>query len=248
MNKVIIIAAGMGTRLRPLTKNSPKCLLKVGKKTILANQLNIYKSLGIKNINIITGYKKKKFKKKIANYFFNKNYKKNNILESLFSAKKVLNDNCIISYSDIIFKKKNIQKLINSKDNISILTDISWKKSYKDRFLHPISEAEKVRFDNSNVLKATGKNLSEKETDAEFIGVLKLDQKGCDIFNKFYKMAKKKFSKKKFYNANNITKAYITDFLNYLVYNNIKVNCVKIKGGWMEIDTIEDFNKAQKFS
>ena len=37
------------------------------------------------------------------------------------------------------------------------------------------------------------------------------------------------------------------DFLNFLVNNKIKIKCVKINGSWMEIDTVEDFNKAQKF-
>ena len=100
MKKTIIIAAGMGKRLRPLTNNSPKCLLKVGKKSILSNQIQIFKSLGIKNINIIYGYKKNKFNKKIANFFFNKNYKKNNILGSLFSAKK----NTLWRLSNILFR------------------------------------------------------------------------------------------------------------------------------------------------
>ena len=63
----------MGKRLKPLTNNMPKCLLRVGRKSILSNQISIYKSLGLKNINIICGHKKNKFEKKIANFFFNKN-------------------------------------------------------------------------------------------------------------------------------------------------------------------------------
>ena len=247
MKKTIIIAAGMGKRLRPLTNNSPKCLLKVGKKSILSNQIQIFKSLGIKNINIIYGYKKNKFNKKIANFFFNKNYKKNNILGSLFSAKKILYGDCLISYSDIIYKKLVIKKLLSSKEDISIVTDTAWRKAYKGRTQHPMSEAEKVTFNNSSFLKSAGKNLNNKKANAEFIGVLKLSPKGCKIFKKYYQIAKNKFFRKKFYNADNITKAYIMDFLNFLVHNKIKIKCVKINGSWMEIDTVEDFNKAQKF-
>ena len=247
MKKAIIIAAGMGKRLKPLTNDMPKCLLKVGRKSILRNQISIYKSLGLKNINIICGHEKKRFEKKVANFFFNEKYRENNILESLFYAKKNINGNCLISYSDIIFKKKIIREILKSQSSISILTDVSWKKNYKKRYLHPMSEAEKVRIDRDDKLVTTGKNLNIKRTDAEFIGVLKLDSKGCKIFKKYYKIAKKNFSKKKFYNSRSITKAYITDFLNFLVYNNIEVKCIKINGGWMEIDTVEDFNKAQKF-
>ena len=55
--KAFIIAAGLGSRLRPYTKNLPKCLVKIGNKTILDSQLEVYRSLNIKNINIIVGFK-----------------------------------------------------------------------------------------------------------------------------------------------------------------------------------------------
>jgi len=48
MTKVIIIAAGTGSRLKPLTDNSPKAMLNVGNTTIIENQIKIYKSLGYK--------------------------------------------------------------------------------------------------------------------------------------------------------------------------------------------------------
>ena len=85
----IIIAAGKGMRLRPFTHDLPKSLLNIGDDTIIGSQIKNYKSFNIKKINIIVGYKKEKFKIKGAKYFKNKNYKNNNILESLFYAKKI---------------------------------------------------------------------------------------------------------------------------------------------------------------
>lgn len=247
MIKAIIIAAGQGTRLRPYTNKIPKSLLKIRNKSILERQIEIYKSLKIKDINIIVGYKKEKIKFNNINLINNIDYKNNNILESLFFAKKKMNSTCIISYSDIIFKKKIIKKLLKSKKNISILIDTNWKKNYKGRTMHPISQAENVYFDdNSNLIKS-GKNLNLKESNGEFIGILKISNKGTKIFKKFYKAAKSKYSKKKFFNAKNIKKAYLTDFFNYLISKNININCTKIKNNWMEIDTIQDYKRAQYF-
>ena len=110
MTKAIIIAAGMGKRLRPLTKNTPKCLLIIKKTKIIETQIEVFNYFNIKKINIITGYKREKFKKNLGNFFFNKDYKNNNILNSLFYAKEIIKDNILISYSDIIFKKKLLQK------------------------------------------------------------------------------------------------------------------------------------------
>ena len=91
--KAFIIAAGLGSRLRPFTKNLPKNLVKIGNKTILDRQLEVLNSLNIKDINIIVGYKRNKFKNKKLKYFYNKDFSRNNILESLFCAKKAPRNN-----------------------------------------------------------------------------------------------------------------------------------------------------------
>ena len=81
----------------------------------------------------------------------------------------------------------------------------------------------------------------------ELIGLFKLSAKGCIIFNKYFNIAKKKFNGKKFYSALTFEKAYITDFLNFLIQNNVKIESNLTAGGWMEIDTFEDLERAQRF-
>ena len=58
---------------------------------------------------------------------------------------------------------------------------------------------------------------------------------------------KKEYKNKIFYNAKNFEQAYLTDFLNYLVDNNIEINCVKIRSKWMEIDTVEDLEEVEEW-
>ena len=245
--KAIIIAAGKGVRLRPFTHELPKSLLNVGKKTIIETQIDNYHSLKVKNINIIVGYKKEKFKLKKVNYFNNLNFEKNNILKSLFCAKKIIKDDCIISYSDIIFNKSVVKKILNTNWPISIVVDTNWKKNYIGRKHHPHSEAEKVYFNKNDILKRVGKNLTLAKTNSEFIGMIKLNSIGCDLFKKYYEIAQKKFKGKKFYNSNSFDKAYLTDFMKFLIDSKIDIKCIKIRSGWMEIDTTEDLVKAQNF-
>jgi len=250
--KAIIIAAGKGVRLRPFTHELPKSLLSIGKNTIIGSQIKNYRSLNIKEINIVVGYKKEKFKQKIfklkkVNFFENKRYKKNNILESLFYAKNCLKGDCIISYSDIVFKKNILKKITSVNYPISIVVDTDWKKNYIGRKHHPHAEAEKVHFNSSNSLKKIGKDVLLKNANSEFIGMIRLNDEGCNLFKKFYLIAKKKYKNKKFYNSVCFEKAYLTDFMRFLISNKIKINCQKIKSGWMEIDTTEDLVKAQNF-
>ena len=247
MKKAIIIAAGKGTRLGNLTKDLPKTLLKINKKSMLDHQIDIYNKSGITDINVIVGYQSHKFQNRSIKMIHNTDYENNNILESLFFAKDIINDECIISYSDIIFRNEVVNKLVKDNNPITIVVDTKWKKSYKNRTMHPLSEAEKVQFDDNQKLIKTGKSISLKETNAEFIGMLKLNSEGVEIFKKLYQIAKTQYSNSTFFSALSFQQAYITDFLNYLIYNNITVNCLPIEGGWMEIDTPQDYNNAQKF-
>lgn len=88
--KSIIIAAGMGNRLRPLTNNLPKCMLKFKGKTLLQRQLEVFRSCKIENIVLIKGYKKEKIDYPGIKYYINDNYQNNNILNSLFYTDLVI--------------------------------------------------------------------------------------------------------------------------------------------------------------
>ena len=78
--KALIIAAGLGSRLKKHTENLPKCMLDFGGKTLLQRQLDAYKKNNIKNISLVRGYKKEKINYKGINYFENLDYRNNNIL------------------------------------------------------------------------------------------------------------------------------------------------------------------------
>lgn len=79
------------------------------------------------------------------------------------------------------------------------------------------------------------------------VGLFKLTSKGSKIFQYYFKKAKRVFKGKKFYSAKRFEKAYITDFINYLIKNHVEVKSSVIAGGWMEIDTIEDLKRAARF-
>tara|TARA_B100001564_G_scaffold357958_1_gene375428 strand:- start:6300 stop:7043 length:744 start_codon:yes stop_codon:yes gene_type:complete len=245
--RAIIIAAGLGSRLKPYTNNLPKVLVRIGKTNILKSQLKVFRSLNIRDINLIVGHKKEKFEEKEIKYFFNKDYKTNNILESLFYARSKMNKTCLISYSDIIFKRKIVKKLLSSKNDISILVDTDWKKNYKGRTMHPISQAENVIFDKKRYLKKAGKHLNSKQSKGEFIGMLKINTRGCRLFKKYFNIGKFRFKNKKFYNAKSFKTAYLTDFFNFLIEHKITIRCINIKRNWMEIDTVQDLKKAENF-
>jgi len=243
--KALIIAAGLGSRLKEHTENLPKCMLDLGGKTLLQRQLDSYKKNGIKDINLIRGYKKEKINYKGIRYFENTDYKNNNILNSIFYAEDIISENIIISYSDILFDPSVVGRTLNSDHDISVVVDIDWRGYYVGRKDHPISEAENVIFNSNNEVEKIGKiNTGKEEVHGEFIGMIKLSNRGTEIFKEHFHRLKKIYWNKPFQRAEIFQKAYLTDFIQELVDIGIKVHCVIIESGWKEIDTVEDYKKA----
>jgi len=243
--KSIIIAAGLGSRLKGYTEALPKCMLMFGDKTLLERQLEVYEGCGIKDISVVRGFKKEKINYEGLNYYDNTDYHNNNILNSLFYAEEVINGNVIISYSDILFDTNVVSRLLESNADISIVVDIDWRGYYIDRKDHPIEEAEKVIFDANNEVLKIGKVITSKQdVYGEFIGMLKLSPRGAEIFKLHFNRAKKIFWDKPFQRSQIFQKAYITDLIQDMVDMGVSIHCVIIERGWKEIDTVEDYEKA----
>ena len=124
--KIIILAAGTGERLLPLTKKIPKALIQIKKnKTLLEIQIeNIKKSDSINEIVIVVGHFAEKIEEKIAKIkvpnikvkiIFNPFYKISNNLVSLWMAKEEMNDEFLITNGDNIFSSQIFSDLVNFK-------------------------------------------------------------------------------------------------------------------------------------
>ena len=122
MTNVIILAAGLGSRLLPLTKDKPKSLIEFAGKSLLENQIELFRKNGIQDISIVTGYNKDKFSLKDINYFENLEYKQTSTLLSLFCAKqKIMNsDNPIPTTKDIsrVFISEMVDRIMTKTHSI----------------------------------------------------------------------------------------------------------------------------------
>ena len=245
--KAIIIAAGLGSRLKSYTENLPKCMLKFGDKTLLERQIEAYRNCGINNISVIRGYKKEKINYEDLRYYENPDFENNNILNSLFYAEEELNGNVIVAYSDILFEASVVRRLLESQADISIVVDIDWRGYYDGRKEHPIEEAENVIFNANNEVLKIGKILTEKDdVHGEFIGMLKFTPRGAEIFKKHFHRAKEIYWDKPYQRAAIFQKAYITDIIQDMADLGVPIHCVIIERGWKEIDTVEDYQNALK--
>ena len=177
INTALILCAGYGKRLNPLTLNDPKPLLKINKITLLENCINLIENLGIKKIIINTFY----LKDKIINFLATKNFD----LDI-----KVINDG-----KTILNTGGGILNMINSSKDSDFLIlnpDTVWNNKYKKSVLG----MEKFYFSNQikNILLMVNKNNSfDQKLKGDFNlsnNIIKKDTQnnliytGCQIINK----------------------------------------------------------------
>ena len=177
INTALILCAGFGKRLNPITLNTPKPLLKLNNITILETCINLIESIGIRKIIINTFY----LNDQISNFIKNKNFK---------SEISIVNDG-----NDILDTGGGILNMLNQTDEENVLVfnpDTLWQKDYLDE----IVKMQKFYFSTKieNILLLVNKDLSFDENlngDFHFQNNLISKEKeknfiytGCQILNK----------------------------------------------------------------
>ena len=252
----VVIAAGLGSRILPLSHDIPKCMLEVQGEPMLHRALTIFSNLNVNKSVIVGGYKSDKLVlPNGVELVINDEYMHNNILHSLAYARPAIKEkeSVLISYSDIIFRQSIVTQLLSEDQyDVSIVVDRSWDERYVGRTLHPLSEAEAVQFDSDGRLLRTGKNLLTLQHDpkqfGEFIGMLKLTPAGYRQFWDLYDEINAELDgEAPFQQSENWRRAYLTDLLQEMADRDLEVHCTLIQGGWLEIDTLQDYETAQSF-
>ena len=149
--QAIILAAGMGKRLKNLTKDNTKCMVKVNGITLIERMLKQLDTRKLSKIVIVTGYKGKELKKFISTleiktkivYVKNNVYDTTNNIYSLALAKKYLEkEDTLLFESDLIFEDSVIDELLN--DEYDTLALVDKYESWMDGTCVKISQDNKI--------------------------------------------------------------------------------------------------------
>lgn len=179
--RAIIIAAGKGTRLWPLTKNTPKSLLDVGQGlTLLEAQLHSLAENNIHDVVIIVGYRAEQIEAKVKEYekdfnirtVYNPFYDCSNNLLSVWMARHFMDQDFISINGDDMFTPEVIRTLLQSQENITMVIDE--KEHYDD-------DDMKIVKVNGQVLKVS-KQIPMEEANGESVGIIKFSGHGPQIY------------------------------------------------------------------
>lgn len=242
MKNAIILAAGLGKRLMPLTEAKPKCLVDVGGKPLLYYSIAQLIENGVKQISLVTGYRDETVQpfivenfgqsNAIFSFIYNEEYASKNNLYSVFCAKDVFDDETLLLNSDILYHPKILKNAVTALD---ILPD---SFLVVDNFKKLAEEEMKVKLENLSSKKITqiGKWIHPQESYGEYIGILHLKGKGREIF---FEEAERML-----YNGGD--DKYYEDAL-HRVCDKISLIPVSTENKpWTEIDDFNDLERAKR--
>jgi choline kinase len=255
--KIIILAAGQGTRLRPLTDKCPKCMVEVKGKSIIDRQIASINSCGIndEDIYIVTGYcgavLEEHFKGREIHFIHNKEFDKTNMVCSLMCASDVMksDEDIIVSYGDIIYNADVFQKILLSKEQLSVIVDDGWYDYWSDRCENPLSDAESLIYDELDNLVEIGQKTNDlSRVQSQYIGLMRFQKDGITKVLNIAEEAKLRSSvgKKLWRTTRTYQKMYMTDLLQGLIDEGNKLKAVHINRGWYEIDNCDDLGVVEK--
>lgn len=239
--KAIILAAGAGIRLRPLTNDRPKCMVEYQGKSIISTILETMYSCGIKDIAIVGGYKidvlKEYLKDQTIVFFENKAYETTNMVRTFFCAKEWMDDDLIISYADIIYTDSVLQKVISESSPLSTSVDLEWLKLWEHRMDDPLVDAETMKLDDiGNIMELGKKPKNYDEIQGQYMGLIKIKKELLHEIIEFYAS----LSRDAIYDGKTFDQMYMTSFLQMIIDHIMPIKAVLVHGGWIEIDCIQD--------
>ncbi|MGE5803330.1 MAG: NTP transferase domain-containing protein [Gemmatimonadota bacterium] len=172
LNKAIVLAAGVGSRLRPLTDDRPKCLLEVGGRTILDRQLDDLRHCGVTEVVAVVGYCSEQIRARYGDsvrYVANERYEQTNSLYSLWLARQELMSGALILNSDVLAPRRLFERLLAASAPDAILVELGNAFEPEDM---------KVRLNGRRVVDF-GKRLPQEQSHAHNVGVAKFCTEGA---------------------------------------------------------------------
>jgi len=228
----VILSAGRGSRLLPLTTDMPKCLLPIGLTTVLGMQLDTLFKEGVTTATVVTGFNSHQVNAEIRSRqsgpivktLYNPFYQVADNLASCWMARKSMRKDFLLINGDTLFSPNLLRTVLDAPTS-PIAVTIDQKDQYD-------GDDMKVSLDGSR-LTAIGKTLLPQQTQGESIGMLRFMGSGTKTFRDQLKLLMK---------TEDGTKSWFLSAIHGLAQSGIEIDTINIQGSsWAELDTPEDY-------
>ncbi len=247
--KAILLAAGQGTRLRPLTDDRPKCMVEVDDRPLLHWQLDTLVEAGVDDIVVVRGYQRTHLQGPGFRTIDSTRWETTNMLESLRCARAEISGEILVCYTDILYETSVIQTARASSADVGVVIDHDWEALWRRRMDDPLDDAETLRLDaNGRIVEIGQRAHALAPIDGQFVGVLHFSAAGSELLRHTLDEISREDEHHGsiFGGRYDLKNAYTTDLLTEWIDQNVPVMEIPIAGGWTEIDSQRDLQVAQE--
>ena len=232
----LLLAAGTGKRLMPLTSNSPKCLTLVNEKSFLERLVINLKEQGFKRLVVITGYQENCIKEFLITisgnltieFVYSPLYKTTNNIYSLWMARDIINEPFMLFEADLIFDVSLLDNMIYP-DRIAVSNILPWMNGTT------------VTIDSSQQVKSFHKNTSPNNVEDVKYKTVNIYSFSLSSWQAIVKSLNQHIE------ANNVNDYYETVLGEMIANNHLSLKAVDFDNKyWYEVDTLEDLKEAEK--
>jgi choline kinase len=224
----IILAAGLGSRLAPLTDGRPKCLLPLHDRTILEWQLALVASCGLERVTIAVGYREAAIRAVAGarvEYATCPRYAETNNLHTLQHCGHLLDADLMILFADVLVTRDSFARCAASASDCALLVDTAQRRP----------DTMRVRLVNGAV-EDIGAHVTVAEADGNFVGIAKFSTRGATRLRR---------ELDRLVLEGGFEGAYYTHALPRLAASGITIDVVPTgDDAWCEIDDQDDYRRA----
>jgi choline kinase len=248
--RLIVLAAGQGTRLRPLTDDRPKALVPFLGRPILEWTLDTAARAGLADVIVVGGYRADRLESYPVRHLTNDAFATTSMVGTLMVAEPIFGEGFVMSYGDIVYKREVLEALLASTADISVVVDLDWQSYWERRFGDPLREVESLRMTADGRIRSIGRPVQRVEdVQGQYIGLVMFRGSGVRALKRVWARARDDAAYRRpiLGRANALARLAMTDVLDELATaGDIPVRAVPIHGGWVGIDLPQDLAVAEE--
>ncbi|MEE1925399.1 phosphocholine cytidylyltransferase family protein [Pseudomonas sp. 148P] len=240
--RVIILAAGQGTRLRPYTDDRPKCLVQLQGRALLHRQLDVLHTQGLNDITLVGGYRAECLQDQGADLVINPRFAETNMVSTLFCAEQRMVDgeDLLIAYGDIIYQPSVLESLLATDAPLAISIDREWRRFWEIRMDNPLADAETLKLDSADCIIELGRKPKDySEIQGQYMGLIKVRGDHVAAFRRAWHQMDRSLLR----DGKDFDNMYMTTFLQSLIDDGWSARAAFTDNGWLEVDTVEDLDQ-----
>jgi choline kinase len=207
-------------------------LIEIGGCSLLEWQLRSLAVAGIDRVLVVGGYRSELL---CGDYGVvrNERWASTGVVATLANAQDWLSQqDCVVSYSDIVYHPAHVRHLCASEGDIAITYDQSWEALWNERFQTPLLDAETF-LQNDGWLTAIGARAEAiTEIKGQFMGLLRMTPRGSSQMLECWRRLREV----------ECDQLDMTALLSLLLRENVPVRAVAVTGRWCEVDTRDDLD------